>query len=75
MRKLSSEPVLITAVLVAIVNLATGLGYLSESEGQSMATVLESVVVLALGFVARSKVVPVDEEESTYVIRHRERRG
>lgn len=56
--KIRREPVMITAILVAILNLAVGLGYLSQSEGDAVASMLESVVVLALGFVARDRVTP-----------------
>lgn len=58
--KIRREPVLIMAVVVAVLNLAVGLGYLSQSEGDATASMLESVVVLALGFVARDRVTPTE---------------
>lgn len=55
------EPALVVAVLVAVLNLAVGLGYLSESTSQDFVTLGESVLVLAAGVLIRARVSPTDD--------------
>ncbi len=71
LEKIRANPVLVTALVAAVVQLVVGLGLLSESEGESVATLLVSLVTVVLGLVAREKVTPVDPDATTYVTQDR----
>ncbi len=73
--KLRNNPVLIAALVAAVVNLLVGLGLLAETEAQGVVTLLESVIVIVLGLLARSYVDGPVTRERKDVGRSREPRG
>ncbi len=61
MHVLRNEPALVVGVIVALLNLGVGLGYLTESAAGELATVAESGVILLAALLVRSKVSPTGE--------------
>lgn len=58
MNILRTEPALVIGVIVATANLLVGLGILSDTEGQNVAALAESLVILLAAVLVRSKVSP-----------------
>lgn len=53
---IKNNPVLVTGVTAALINLAVSLGYLSKDVGDATAAVVESIVILVLALLARREV-------------------
>ncbi|WP_273845366.1 hypothetical protein [Rubrobacter calidifluminis] len=58
LERIKNEPVVLTSLVAAIINLVVTLGYLSSNQGDQVKSVLDSLIILILGFASRQFVTP-----------------
>ncbi len=61
MNFIKREPAIILGVVLAVLNLVVTLGYLDASQGESLAAVAESILILLGSMAVRQHVTPVDK--------------